>query len=131
MYAKTFISAEKQTGSSLIEVLIATALVGIMLHGAATLTTRAAAISTDQQLITIAIEQMRTSLLDPNICTTAPDITLPDGTVLTTVVQGCDTTQAMVGNVIITGIPSPLRLSVTSDLLGGQVVVGGTWDYNQ
>jgi len=135
MYAKTFKSVEKQTGSSLIEVLIATALVGIMLHGAATLTTRAAATSTDQQLITIAVEQMRTHLLDPGICTTPPTINIPDGTTngmnIVATVQGCDTTTVSIDNVTLNNVPSPLRLSVTSPLFGGQVVVGGTWDYTQ
>jgi len=129
MYAKYYRTSEKQTGSSLIEVLIATALVGIMLHGAATLATRAASTSTDQQQITIAVEQMRTALLDPDVCTTPPTIVLPEGTVLTAEVQGCNTTSITIGGATVTNVPSPVRLSVTSRLLGGQVVVGGTWDH--
>lgn len=117
----------KETGGSLIEVLIATALVGILLHGAATLVTRATSSNTDQQLLNIAITQLRSSLLRDDLCVTPPTIELPGGVTLTADVQGCSPTSVVIGGETIDNVVQPIRLAVDSDLLGGRVVVGGTW----
>ena len=119
--------SNSQRGTSLIEALIAMLLIALVGSGAIHLTNRATASHTDQQLLTIAITQMRSALKTPDICTTPPVIQLPNNVSLTAQVQGCSTTTATVGGVAINNIQTPLTLSVTSDLLGGQVVVGGTW----
>lgn len=119
--------AKNARGSTLMEALIALILIAILLNGAGYLATRATSSHTDQQLLSIAITQMRASLRNDDICTTAPVVELPNGNTLPTLAQGCDTTTATIGGHIITDVPTPLGLSVESDLLGGQVVVGGTW----
>ena len=120
--------SNSQQGTSLIEALIAMILISLVGSGAIHLTNRATASHTDQQLLTMAITQMRAALNTPNVCTTPPVIQLPNNVSLTTQVQGCGTTSVTIG---VGGgainVQSPLTLSVTSDLLGGQVVVGGTW----
>lgn len=119
--------AKYEHGNTLMEALIALVLIGILVNGVGYLSSRATASYTEQQLLTIAITQMRSSLLAGDICTEAPTIELPNDVSLTTTVQGCDTTDATINGHVISNIPTPLGISVNSDLLGGQVVVGGTW----
>lgn len=119
--------ANHDRGSTLMEALIALVLTAILLNGVGYLSTRATATHTEQQLLSIAIAQMQESLRTDDICTTAPTISLPDGSTLTALAQGCDTIDVTINGHIVTDVPTPLGLSVTADVLGGQVVVGGTW----
>lgn len=120
-------SIKYQRGTSLIEVLIALILVSILVNGAMHLTTRATAVHTEQQLLTMAISQMQDALTRHDICTNPPTITLPGITPITADVQGCDTTSVTIDGTTISNIPTPVGLSINEPLLGGQVVVGGTW----
>ena len=120
-------SYNSQKGTSITEALIAVVLVALLTKGAAYLTTRATASHTDQQLLSLAINQMNYALESNSVCSAAPIIELPNNISLTSEVQGCDTTSATINGMVIDNVATPPILSVTSDLLGGQVVVGGTW----
>ena len=114
-------------GSAMFEALVAMIIIAIVLNGASFLTSRAIASNTDQQLLNIAITQMRASIRSTDICASPPTIELPNNIVLTTTAQGCDTTTITINGRAISNVPTPPGLSVDSELLGGQVVVGGTW----
>lgn len=119
--------SNRQSGTSLIEVLIALVLVSILVNGALHLTTRATALHTEQQLLTMAIAQMQDALTNDDICTVDPVITLPnDVTITTTVFQGCATITVDIEGEPI-NIPTPVGLRANHASLGGEVVVGGTW----
>lgn len=118
---------DKARGNALIEALIAMILVVILLNGAGYLSSRAIASHTDQQLLNMAITQMRTSIRNDDICANAPTIELPNNVILTATAQGCDDTTVTINGHVISNVPSPTGLSVDSEILGGQVVVGGTW----
>lgn len=110
-------------------------LIALTGSGAIHLTNRATSSYTDQQLLNMALTQMNAALHSQDVCTTAPVIQLPNNVSLTATVQGCaviTTTISLVAtNPPTTGVsvnvPTPPVLSVNSPLLGGQVVVGGTW----
>ncbi len=119
--------ADKTRGSAIVEALVSMILVAILLNGAGYLSSRAIASHTDQQLLDMAIAQMRASISNDDICANAPTVVLPNNVILTTTAQGCDETTMTIAGHKITNVPTPLGLSVDSDILGGQVVVGGTW----
>ncbi len=119
--------ADTERGSAIIEALVSMTLVALLLNGAGYLSTRAIASHTDQQLLNMAIAQMRASIRSDDICTNAPTIELPNNIVLATVAQGCDETTVTIDGHDIANVPTPTGLSVDSEILGGQVVVGGTW----
>lgn len=114
-------------GSALIEALIAMILVVILLNGSGYLSSRAIASHTEQQLLNMAIAQMRASIRSEDICANAPIIDLPNNITLTTTAQGCDDTTVTINGLVIPNVPTPTGLSVDSEILGGLVVVGGTW----
>ncbi len=116
-----------ERGSALIEALIAISLVIILLNGSGYLSSRAIASHTQQQLLNIAIAQMRASIRSDDICAQAPTIELPNNITLTATAQGCDATTVTINGLVISNVPTPTGLSVDSEILGGQVVVGGTW----
>ena len=70
---------------------------------------------------------MQTAIRTTDICATTPTVILPGNVTLTASVQGCAMVSATINGTIINNVPTPYGLSVTSPLLGGQVVVGGTW----
>lgn len=124
----------RQKGVSLIEALIAVLLVGLMSQGAVYLSTRATATQTTQQMLNMAVTQLRSRLIENNnICASAPVIAdavqLPNSVSLSAQVQGCGSDATVnIDGIDIPGVPRPISLSVDSPLLGGQVVVGGTWN---
>ena len=59
-----------------------------------------------------------------DICTTARVIVLPNNISLTEDVRGCGVTTATIDHVLVDGVSEPVVLSVSSDLLGGQM---GGW----
>lgn len=126
---KQYSLTDKQTGTGLIEAMIAVFLVALLSKGAVYLTARASSLQSDSRVQEIAIQQMRDSLTNnANVCTTAPVITLPNNEVVTAAVQGCGVmTTATINGVLISQVPVPITLSVDTQSLGGQVVVGGTW----
>ena len=126
---KQYSLTDKQTGTGLIEAMIAVFLVALLSKGAVYLTARASSLQSDSRVQEIAIQQMRDSLTNnENVCTTAPIITLPNNEVVTAAVQGCGVmTTATINGVLISQVPVPISLSVDTQSLGGQVVVGGTW----
>ena len=126
---KQYSLTDKQTGTGLIEAMIAVFLVALLSKGAVYLTARASSLQSDSRVQEIAIQQMRDSLTNnENVCTTAPIITLPNNEVVTAAVQGCGVmTTATINGVLISQVPVPITLSVDTQSLGGQVVVGGTW----
>ena len=128
------VGIKRQKGVSLIEALIAVLLVGLMSQGAVYLSTRATATQTTQQMLNMAVTQLRSRLIENNdICASAPAIAdavqLPNSVSLTAEIQGCDSEATVsIDGINIPGVPRPISLSVDSPLLGGQVVVGGTWN---
>ena len=75
---KQYSLTDKQTGTGLIEAMIAVFLVALLSKGAVYLTARASSLQSDSRVQEIAIQQMRDSLTNnANVCTTAPVITLP------------------------------------------------------
>ena len=119
--------SDTERGSAILEALVSMALVALVLNGAGYLSSRAIASHTDQQLLNMAIAQMRASIRSEDICADAPTIELPNNIILTTTVQGCDEMTVTIDGHQISNVPTPTGLSVDSELLGGQVVVGGTW----
>ena len=122
-------STNRQRGSGMFEAVVAMLLISMLGQGAIYLTSRVTAIQGDTRILEVAVNQMRTSLMNDNdICSSPPVIQLPNSETVTAEVQGCsETITARIDGIDITGIPKPIALSVTSDTLGGQVVVGGTW----
>lgn len=121
-------SINSERGTSLIEALIALILVSILVQGALHLTSRATSVHTEQQMLTIALSQMRAAITSESICDPDPImIQLPGNVSLPAQVQGCDTTTVTIDGTPISNIPTPVGISIDSPLLGGQVVVGGTW----
>ena len=126
---KQYSLTDKQTGTGLIEAMIAVFLVALLSKGAVYLTARASSLQSDSRVQEIAIQQMRDSLTNnANVCTTAPVITLPNNETVTAAVQGCGVmTTATINGEVVSQVPIPISLSVDTQSLGGQVVVGGTW----
>jgi len=126
---KRYSSTDKQQGIGLIEAIITVVLVAILTKGAIYVTARASALQSKSRIQEIAITQLRDNLTNgENVCTTAPEITLPNNEVVTAQVQGCSyTTTATINGVVIANVPVPISLSIDSLSMGGQVVVGGTW----
>lgn len=118
---------DTERGSALIEALVSMILVAILLNGAGYLSSRAIAFHTDQQLLDMAIAQMRASIRNEDICANAPTIELPSNITLIATAQGCDETTVTINGHDIHNMFTPSGLSVDSEILGGQVVVGGTW----
>ena len=127
------LSTKKQQGDFLVEAVIGLVLVSVLIQGVLFVTSRTSAVRSTQRLQEMAVQQMRAALMQNlsgtiDICSTAPIINLPNSVTITAQVQGCNTTTtAQINGATVTGVPRPIALSVTSDLLGGQVVVGGTW----
>jgi len=118
----------------LIEAVIGLILVAIIGQGVVFIASRTATKNGQIRLQEMATNQMR-SLLANNkmdgidLCTTAPTIVLPNNLSIVAQVQGCDaTTTATIDGVEVADVPKPIALSVTATQLGGQVVVGGTWN---
>lgn len=122
-------SINSQRGSGIIEALVAVLLVGLLSQGTLYLTSRASNAQAASRLQEIAVSQLRGDLMtSKDICSNPPSVTLPNGQVVTAEVQGCNTTINAVINSVTVAVPAPLRLSLTSDAIGGTLVVGGTWN---
>lgn len=125
----------KQRGDFLIESLIGLLLMAIIGMGVVFVTSRMSVSQKDMRMQEIAVNQMRAWLLNNgtggiNICGATPQVKLPGVDDITVEVIGCDgtnvgTTVATINGVDIT-VPKPLFISVTSDALGGEVIVGGS-----
>lgn len=130
---KIYTSSDNQRGAFLVEAIVGIVLVALMAQAMLFITSRTSSVQTTLRLQEIAIHQMRSALMGNrsgtiDICNNAPKVSLPDNVSLQTVTQGCDaTTTAQFPGVSVTDVPQPVVLSVTSDLLGGRLVVGGTW----
>lgn len=130
---KQFISIKSQRGDFLVEAVIGLILVAIVGQGMLLIASRTAATQATLRVQEMAVSQMRSALMQNrsgsiDICSTSPVIFLPNSVSITADVQGCDTTSTVIINgASVSGVPKPISLSVTSDQLGGQVVVGGTW----
>ena len=115
------------------EAVIGLVLVSLVVQGMLFITSRSSSVQSSLRLQEIAVLQMRAALMQNksgaiDICSVAPIVLLPNKVSITAEVQGCDTsTTAQINGTEITGVPMPIVLSVTSELLGGQIVVGGTW----
>lgn len=124
----------KQRGDFLIESLIGLLLMAIIGMGVVFVTSRMSVSQKDMRMQEIAVNQMRAWLLkhgtgDINICDTTPEVILPGVADIETEVIGChptDMIEVTVGGVSIGQMPKPLFISVTSDALGGKVIVGGS-----
>lgn len=130
----------RQRGDFLIESLIGLLLMAIIGMGVVFVTSRMSVSQKDMRMQEIAVNQMRAELLKHgtngiNICDTTPQVELPgvDPSDITVEVIGCDefdetkvgTTKAVINGVNIDDVPKPLFISVKSDVLGGEVIVGG------
>ncbi len=95
---------------------------------------KAATAQRDMHLQEIVVNQLRAALIQNkmgaiDICTTAPVVTLPGNVTLTATTQGCNTTTtATINGASVTDIPRPLSLKVSNAAVGGEIVVGGTWE---
>lgn len=133
----------KQRGDFLIESLIGLLLMAIIGMGVVFVTSRMSVSQKDMRLQEIAVNQMRTYLLNNRVgglidlCgDNPPSVVLPgvDPADIEMEVIGCDYTnvETNVGTTVATingvdiDVPKPLFISVTSDALGGEVIVGGS-----
>lgn len=124
----------KQRGDFLIESLIGMVLMAIIGMGVVFVTSKMSVAQKDMRLQEIAVNQMRALLLNNgtggiNICDLTPQVKLPgiSSSDIEVEVIGCDgTTTAEVGGVVIADVPKPLFISVKSDVLGGEIIVGGS-----
>lgn len=122
----------EQRGDLLIESLIGMVLMAIIGMGVVMVTSKMSVSQKDMRMQEIAVNQMRALLLNNgngviNICTTAPTVNLPGINPFNAVVQGCGSTTTAIVNGVTVTIPRPLFISATHEQLGGEVVVGGTW----
>lgn len=125
----------KQRGDFLIESLIGLVLMAIIGMGVVFVTSRMSVSQKDMRMQEIAVNQMRAYLLNNRVggpidlCGgDPPPVVLPgvDAAGITMEVIGCGVTAtATVGGATIS-VPQPLFISVTSDALGGEVIVGGS-----
>ncbi len=136
-------NVKKQNGDFLIEALIGMVLLAIIGLGIVHTSSRATVVQRNMYLQEIAINSLRTALLQHrtgtiDVCNNPPTIKFPIafGSNPTTDIpaeqQGCTTTSDVTfgsaGAPAVT-VARPIVLSVLSnDLLGGRVVVGGSWD---
>lgn len=124
----------RQRGDFFIEALISIALMSIVVVGSLYMSTRAMVAQRNMRMQEVAIDQMRSALManksgGSDLCTGIPEVTLPDGTNLTVTVTGCNlTTSVVVNGVTVDAVPVPLSLSVDSELVGGLLRVGSTWE---
>jgi type II secretory pathway pseudopilin PulG len=126
-------SLRTQRGDFLIESLIGMVLMAIIGMGVVFVTSQMSVAKKDMRLQEIAVNQMRALLLNNgtrgiNICTSTPHVKLPgvpDNDIEVEVI-GCSTTTATIAGVTIADVPKPLFISVKSDALGGEVIVGGS-----
>jgi hypothetical protein len=121
----------RQRGDILLEALIGILLMAIIGLGLVYVTSRVAVSQKDMNLQSLAIAQLRDLLqrngAGINLCSGSPQISLPSIGTLSVTVAGCSTTaSATVGGQAVTGIASPLTLSVSNAALGGEVSVGAT-----
>lgn len=124
----------RQRGDFLLESLIGMALMAIIGMGVMFVTSKASTSQRDSQMQDIAVNQMRAALVNngtnnTNICANLPNVVLPVG-VAQVALQGCNngrTITATINNTAVAGVPTPIFISATSEQLGGQVVVGGSW----
>lgn len=123
----------KQRGDFLIESLIGMVLMAIIGMGVVFVTSQMSVAKKDMRLQEIAVNQMRALLLNNgtrgiNICANTPQVKLPG--VLDSEIQvevfGCSTTTATIAGVPIADVPKPLFISVRSDALGGEIIVGSS-----
>jgi len=130
---KIYTSSKNQRGAFLVEAIVGMVLVALMAQAMLFITSRTSSVQSTLRLQEIAIHQMRSALMRNrsgtiDICAGAPTVVLPNNVSLQTESQGCDTTTtAQFTGASVSGVPKPIDLSVESDLLGGQLVVGGTW----
>ena len=123
-----------QRGDFFIEALISIALMSIVVVGSLYMSTRAMVAQRNMRMQEVAIDQMRSALManksgGTDLCTGSPEVTLPNGTNLAITVSGCNlTTSVVVNGVTVSAVPVPLSLSVDSELVGGLVRVGSTWE---
>ena len=121
------------------ESILALAMISIVTQGAVSTTSRVSASQGELRVQEIALAQMKAMLVanrsgSINLCdaNALPDLQLPQNISVTPEVQGCNETMYYKINGTTFEAPVPLVLSVTSDVLGGQIVIGGTWtDSNQ
>lgn len=123
----------KQRGDFLIESLIGMVLMAIIGMGVVFVTSKMSVAQKDMRLQEIAVNQMRALLLNNgtggiNICALTPQVKLP-GVLeddIDVEVIGCGVTTAEIAGVTIADVPMPLFISVKSDALGGEIIVGGS-----
>ncbi|WP_314409512.1 hypothetical protein [Pseudomonas kuykendallii] len=121
----------RQRGDILLEALIGILLMAIIGLGLVYVTSRVAVSQKDMNLQSLAIAQLR-DLLQRNgagtdLCGGSHQISLPSIGTLNVTVTGCGTTaNATVGGQALSGIASPLTLSVSNSALGGEVSLGAT-----
>ena len=114
----------------LIESMIGMLLMSIMGLALSLAVGKASINQKDMAVRNLAVTQMR-DLLQRNgmgtldLCTQDTKITLPNGLTLPVTVTGCTATTLTVGDVAMTGVQTPLKLSVNNAILGGAINVGG------
>lgn len=132
-----FFKFTAQQGDILIESMIGMVLMAIISVGMIHVSSKAAVAQKDMRVQEIVVNQLRAALIRNkmgtwDICTSVPDIQLPNNQTLAVEVQGCNggTTTATVAGIAIAGVPTPIALSVNDPSVGGRIVVGGTWTTN-
>lgn len=124
-------SLQRQRGDFLIESLIGLVLMAIIGLGVVFVTSRMSIAHKDMRMQEIAVNQMRALLLNNgsngiNICASPPTVKLPSLDIPATVIGCGETITASVHGKTINNISRPLFISLNHEVLGGEIIVGGS-----
>lgn len=132
---RCFPASLQQRGDMIIEAMIAMVLMATLAMGAAFMTSKVSSSQRDMRLQEIAVNKMRTALLQhrmgiTDVCANF-SITLPTDEDVEIAKLGCNgnvpaTMTATVNGQAIADFPQPIFLAARSESLG-TIVVGGTW----
>jgi Tfp pilus assembly protein PilV len=121
---------QRQRGDMLIESMIGMLLMSMMGLAMSMAVGKTSIAQKDMAVRNLAVTQMR-DLLQRNgmgtldLCSQANTIILPNGLTLPVSVSGCSPISITVGDIALTGVQAPLKLTVSDAVLGGQISVGG------
>tara|TARA_Y100001960_G_scaffold329434_1_gene420735 strand:+ start:236 stop:658 length:423 start_codon:yes stop_codon:yes gene_type:complete len=122
-----------QSGSSVIEAMVSLLLATMLIVGAMYMSSKSLVTQRNMRMQEIVIDQLRSVLVSnqyagADLCSSTPQVTLPDGDKLDVTVNGCGVQSVVsVNGINVTDVPAPLSLTVESDKLGGLVRVGTSW----
>ncbi len=135
----------KQRGEILIESMIGMVLMALIGGGVSMMTANVARGHGEMNVQSLAIQQMRSALVEngfnsTDICATPPPVSLPNSVSVTLSMQGCTSgaravTSATIQDVggtmaavTVNDVPAPVVIQASSEAFAGNLIVGGAWN---